>query len=237
MQSGLSQPRSAPGGCRSSSGSTGIPASYHGHFVPVHLDLSAAPSCPAPGSPLRAELRSAALYALEQAPVMTADQISAVLTFTDACEVTALSLLDEPARPYARAVGRAGLVLAFAECDHVDQESRKGHAHTRRQPGRAGIRPRHCRRRCPPCRRRSGSPTSSLPWWPRVDLGDEVNQAVLAWAEEPWLPTDAWRDAMQAMAPHDRASLPILAQLAQLADHGIPCRWRRRRSAALGASR
>ena len=54
-----------------------------------------------------------------------------------------------------------------------------------------------------------------------VDLGREVNQAVLAWADEPGLPTDAWRYAMQALAPYDLDSLPVLAQLAQLADRAF----------------
>lgn len=53
-------------------------------------------------------------------------------------------------------------------------------------------------------------------------LGDEVDQAVLTWAASPGLPAAAWRSAMQALAPHNRPSLPILTQLAALADPGFP---------------
>jgi hypothetical protein len=53
-------------------------------------------------------------------------------------------------------------------------------------------------------------------------LGDQVDQTVLTWAASPDLPASAWRGAMQALAPHDRPSLPVLTQLAALADQGFP---------------
>ena len=100
------------------------PEKFHEHRVPVHLDLTAAPSCPPPGSPLRAALEAAALHAVGQAPVMTAAGISQAVDFADACEVTALSLLDTPADLTPERWAGLALVLAFANCDATDHDQR-----------------------------------------------------------------------------------------------------------------
>jgi hypothetical protein len=196
------------------------PENYHEHFITVHLDLSAAPSCPPLGSPLRAAAQTAALYALGQAPVVTAGQISAVATFADACEVTALSLPDGP--PVLTPERWAGLamVLAFADCEHIDQVPRKSLlAHAVTQAGSVFAEALPAALSAAPPQWIANIVTTLVG---ETDLGDQVNQAVLTWAADPGLPTKVWRDTVQAIALHDRASLPVLAQLAQLADHGFP---------------
>jgi hypothetical protein len=197
------------------------PRQYHENFLPVHLDLSAAPSCPAPDSPLRAELQSAATYAIEHAPVMAPDRISAILTFADACEVTALSPLQSPPGLTPERWAGLALILAFAECDHVDQEPRKGmltYAVTQAGPTFPEVLPTALSALSPP-QRIANFVTALVA---EVDLGREVNQSLLAWANEPSVPIDAWRYAMQALAPYDRDSLPVLTQLAEVGDRAFP---------------
>ena len=84
------------------------PRQYHGGFLPVHLDLSAAPSCPAPGSPLRAELQAAAVYAVR---ACTGDDGRPDLRCSDlrGCMRGHRAVAArKPARPHGGAVGRAG---------------------------------------------------------------------------------------------------------------------------------
>jgi hypothetical protein len=188
--------------------------------VPVHLDLTAAPSFPSPGSPLRPALQAAALHAVEQAPVMTADRVSTVIDFADASEITALSVLDDPPGLMTERWTGLALALAFANCGYDDQDMRK--AMLAQAAARAGS------------AFTQALPTALsavLPGWSAnvvttlvggADLGDEVDGALLAWAGDPDLPTTTWREAMRAMAPHDRPSLPVLTQLAALADQKFP---------------
>ena len=69
---------------------------------------------------------------------MTAASISAVVDFADACEVTALSLLDGPPDLTAERWAGLALVLAFANCDAADQDLRRALlAHAVRRAGTA----------------------------------------------------------------------------------------------------
>jgi hypothetical protein len=86
----------------------------------IHLDLSVTPSCPAPGSPLRETLQTAALHAVGQAPVVTASQFPSILHIADAPEVTALTLLSEPPSLEPERWAGLALVLAFTEIDSAD---------------------------------------------------------------------------------------------------------------------
>ena len=143
------------------------PEKFNEHRAPVHLDLTVAPSCPAPGSPLRAALQAAALHAVGQAPVMTAAGISRVVDFADACEVTALylSLFGTPANLAPERWAGLALVLAFANCDAIDDEPALLPAQARGRPGRAPPSPRRCPRLCRPSHR--GGPRTSSPRWRR----------------------------------------------------------------------
>jgi hypothetical protein len=196
------------------------PEHYNDHFVTVHLDLSAAPSCPEPGSPLRAKAQAAALHAVGHAPVMAAGQISAVATFADASEVTAFSLLDAPPALTPERWAGLALVLAFADCERVDQDPQRDLlTYAAAQAGSvfAQVLPTAL--------------SAATPQWianivttlvHAIDLGDQVNQAVLGWVADDGRAANVWRDTVQALAPYDRASLPILAYLAEVADHGFP---------------
>ena len=143
-----------------------------------------------------------------------------MVDFADAIEITALSLLDDlPGLTAGRWTGLT-LALAFANCGHDDQDIRKAMlAQAAAQSGAAFA---------------QALPTALsavLPGWSanvviilvgEANLGDEVDRAVVAWAGDPSLPTATWREAMRAMAPHDRPSLPVLTQLAALADQKFP---------------
>jgi len=186
----------------------------------IHLDLSVTPSCPAPGSPLRETLQTAALHAVGQAPVVTAGQFPSILHIADASEVTALTLLSEPPSLEPERWAGLALVLAFTEIDYADQGPRQ--ELLARAAGHAGI----------SFTQVLPAALSALPTLRAANvvsvlvggagLGDQVDQAVLTWAASPDLPAAAWRSAMQAIAPHDRLSLPVLTQLAALADQGFP---------------
>ena len=150
-----------------------------------------------------------------QAPVVSTAEISQVVDVADACEVTALTLLDPPADLTAERWAGLALVLAFAKCDVVDHDQRV----LLLAPRPAGPAPpsrKRCQPRYPPCHRRGSLTSSRLP--AETGLGDQVDQAVLAWAASPDPPVKVWCSTMQALAPHDRPSLPVLTQLTALAD-------------------
>jgi hypothetical protein len=188
--------------------------------VAVHLDLTTAVSFPPSGSPLHLALRAAALHALEQAPVLTADRVSTVVDFRYASEITALSLFDDPPVLTAERWTGLALILAFANCDSNDQEMYRAmliQASTQAGPAFARALP--------------AALSAVLTGWSanvvanlagEAGLRDEVDSAMLAWAADPSLPTAAWREAMRAMAPHDRPSLPVMAHLATVADQDLP---------------
>jgi len=195
------------------------PEKFHERHVPVHLDLAAAPSCPPPGSPLRTALQAAALHAVRQTPVMTAAGISRVVGFADACEVTALSLLDTPADLTPERWAGLALVLAFANCDATDHDQRV--LLLLLAAGRAGT----AFAEVLPAALSAISPQ----WTANVAatlaetaLGDQADQALLAWVTSPDRPVKVWSDTTQALAPHDRATLPVLASLALIADRSLP---------------
>ena len=195
------------------------PEKFNEHRVPVHLDLTAAPSCPPPGSPLRAALQAAALHAVGQAPVMTAAGVSQVVHFADACEVTALSLLGTPPDLAPERWAGLALVLAFANCDATDHDQRV--LLLTLAAGRAGT----AFAEMLPAALSAISPQ----WTANVAatlaetaLGDQADQALLAWATSPDRPAKVWRDTTQALAPHDRTTLPVLASLAPIADRSLP---------------
>ena len=195
------------------------PASFHRNFARVQLDLTAEPSCPADGYPLRLALQAAALHAVRHAPLTTAGNISSIMDFADACEVTALSLIDGPLDLTAERWAGFALVLAFANCDAADQDLRRAlltHSSAAGGLAFAGTLP-------------AALSAVSPPWAANVittlaeaELGGRVDQAVLAWANVPDRPTGAWRDAMRLLAPYDRPSLPVLAQMTWVADRALP---------------
>ena len=197
------------------------PEKFDEHRAPVHLDLTVAPSCPAPGSPLRTALQAAALHAVGQAPVMTAAGISRVVDFADACEVTALymSLFGTPADLAPNRWTGLGLVLAFANCDATDDSPR--FFLLKLAAGQAG----------PVFTEALPAALSAIsPQWTanvvttlaEAALGSQADQALLAWTASPDRPAKVWREAMRALAPHDRETLPVLASLAPIADGGLP---------------
>ena len=195
------------------------PSSFHRNFVRVRLDLTAAPSCPPDGTFLRLALQAAALHAIEHAPVTRAGNISSVVDFADACEVTALSLLDGPLDLTAERWAGLALVLVFANGNAADQELRRAlltHSSAAGGLAFAGALP--------------AALSAVPPLWAanvvttlaQAELGHRVDEAVLAWADAPDRPTGAWRDAMRSLAPYDRPSLPVLAHLSRVADRGLP---------------
>jgi hypothetical protein len=196
------------------------PQHFDPYPVAVRLDLNLAVSCPAPENAHRLALQAAAQTALERAPIMTASQISSVVTFADASEITALSVLKNPPDLAPQRWAGLALILAFANCDQPDQQPRNAMlAHAVAQGGAAFA------------EALPDALTAISPQWTpnvvatlvgEVDLGEEVNQAVLDWAADPHRTTAVWCDIMEALAPYDRASLPVLNQLAQLADQDLP---------------
>ena len=195
------------------------PEKWHDRRVPVRLDLTAATSCPAPGSPLRAALQAAALHAVGHAPVMTAAGISQVADFADACEVTALSLLGTPADLTPDRWAGLALVLAFANSDATDHDqrvllltlaaSRAGTAFAEMLPAAlSAISPQW-----------TANVAATLAG---AALGDQADQALLAWVTSHDRPAKVWCDTTRALAPHDRATLPVLASLAPIADRSFP---------------
>ena len=125
--------------------------------------------------------------------MMTVGEISSVVNFDDACEVTALSLLDNPPNLTAERWAGLALVLAFASCDHIDQDQRKDLlAHASAQAGPVFA------------KALSAALSAISPQWTanvvtalaESDLGDQVDQAVLAWAASPW-------SADRGLARHD----------------------------------
>ena len=195
------------------------PEKFHKNPVPVHLDLTAAPSCPPPGSPLRTALQAAALHAVRQAPVMTAADISQVVDFANACEVSALSLLNPPVDLTPERWAGLALVLAFANCDATDHDqrvllltlaaSRAGTAFAEALPAAlSAISPQW-----------TANVAATLA---ETALGDQADQALLAWVTSPDRPVKVWCDTTQALAPHDRTTLPVLASLALIADCPLP---------------
>jgi hypothetical protein len=195
------------------------PQQFHRDRVPVHLDLTAAPSCPEPGGPLRTALQAAALHAIGQAPEVTAASISAVAEFADACEVTALSLLDDPPVLTPERWAGLALVLASANCLHFDEEPRRTmllQAAGQAGPAFTAALPAALSARSPQW---AANVADTLA---RTVLGCEADRALLAWAADPGRPVGVWQDTMRALAAHDRPSLPVLAGLARLADRDLP---------------
>ena len=136
---------------------------------------------------------------------MTAAGHLAVVDFADACEVTALSLLDPPADLTPERWAGLALVLAFANCDATDHDQRVLLLVHRRRPGRDRL------------RRGAAAALSAIsPQWTanvaatlaEAALGDQADQAVLAWVASPDRPAKVWRDTTRALAPHDRAHCP-----------------------------
>ena len=128
----------------------------------VHLDLTAAPSCPPPGSPLRAALQAAALHAVGHAPVMTAAEHLAGRGLRRRLRGHRPVPPRRPAGPHAGAVGgtRAGARVRQL------RRHRPGPARallTHAPPGPGPPSPRRCPPRCQPSHR-SGPRTSSPPW-------------------------------------------------------------------------
>ena len=195
------------------------PEKFNKHLVPVQLDLTAAPSCPPPGSPLRAALDAAAHHAVSHAPVMTAAGISQVVNFADACEVTALSLIDPPPDLTPERWAGLALVIAFANCDATDHDQRvllltlaagrAGTAFTEALPAAlSAISPQW-----------TANVVATLA---ETALGDQADHALLAWVTSRDRSVKVWSETTQALAAHDRATLPVLASLALIADGGLP---------------
>ena len=195
------------------------PSSFHRNFASVHPDLTAAPSCPADGTPLRLALQAAALHAIGHAPVITAGNVSSVVDFADACEVTALSLIDGPLDITAERWAGLALVLAFANCDAADRDLCRAllvHSSAAGGLAFAGALPTALSAVSPQW---AANVVTALA---EAELGHRIEEAVLAWADAPDRATEAWRDAMRSLAPYDRVSLPVLSHLARVADRGLP---------------
>jgi hypothetical protein len=195
------------------------PSAFDLNPVSVRLTLTALPSCPEDDSALRLALRDAARHAVENAPVVAAGNVASVVDIADACEVTALALIDGTLDLTAERWAGFALVLAFANGDATDQEE---HAslltHSAAAGGLilAGELP--------------AALSAVAPMWAakvvttlaQAELGHRVDEAVLAWADAPGRPTGAWCDAMQSLAPCDRRSLPVLGRLSEIAGRGLP---------------
>jgi hypothetical protein len=195
------------------------PSAFHRNPVPVRLDLISLPSCPPEGSPLRLALQDAARHAAGNAPVITAGNISGVMDIADACEVTALSLIEGMVDLTAQQWAGFALVLAFANGDGTDQETHRSLLTACSAPGML------------PLVAELPTALSAVParWAANVvtalaqaDLGHRADEALLSWADAPDRPTDAWCEVMRSLAPYDRPSLLVLAHLADVASRGFP---------------
>ena len=150
---------------------------------------------------------------------MTAGNISQVVDFADACEVTALSLLDAPADLTPERWAGLALVLAFANCDATDHDQRVLLLTlVRRRAGTAFA-------EALPAALSAISPqwaANVVATLAEAALGHQVDQAVLAWVTSPTGPPRSGATRRRSLAPHDRATLPVLASLARIADRGLP---------------
>ena len=171
-----------------------------------------------------------------QAPVMTAGQISAVVTFADACEVTALSLLDGPPGLTPERWAGLALVLAFADCDHVDQDPQAACSRT------PSPRPGPLFAEALPAALSAVSP----PQWIANIIATLVAKPTSVTRStrpcSPGQPTRVSRPRSGATRcrhwpPTTGPRCRSWPSWPELADRGFPRRRRRRRPAALGAGR
>jgi hypothetical protein len=149
----------------------------------------------------------------------TAGSISSVVYFSDACEVSALSLVEGPLDLTAERWAGLALVLAFANCEASDQDLRRAlltHASAAGGLAFTAALPASLSAVSP---LRAANVVAILA---EARLGHRVDGAVLAWADAPDGPTGAWCDAMRSLAPHDRLTLPVLDRLDRLAGRGLP---------------
>jgi hypothetical protein len=149
----------------------------------------------------------------------TAGDISSVIDFADACEVSALSLVDGPLDLTAERWAGLALVLVFANCDAGDQDLRRALLTQASAAGGLAF------TAALPAALSAVSPlwaANVVATLAEARLGHRVDEAVLAWADAPDRPTGAWCDAMRSLAPYDRLTLPVLERLDQLAERGLP---------------